>query len=48
MKLVLGSKANLKITTPEDLALAEAYLAQQEAAGAGFPGAGAGFLRRGA
>ena len=41
VKLVLGSKANLKVTTPEDLALAEAYLAQQEAAGAGSPGRGA-------
>ncbi|MFC1491272.1 2-C-methyl-D-erythritol 4-phosphate cytidylyltransferase [Nitrospinota bacterium] len=31
VKLVPGAKSNLKITTPEDLAVAEAYLVQQEA-----------------
>ncbi len=34
VKIVPGSKMNLKITTPEDLALAEAYLAHASAEGA--------------
>lgn len=40
VKLVHGSKFNFKITSPEDLALAEACLAWQEEAGAAFSSPG--------
>jgi 2-C-methyl-D-erythritol 4-phosphate cytidylyltransferase len=37
VKLVPGSKFNFKITTPEDLAMAEAYLARAQGGGTAAP-----------
>ncbi|MBT5368997.1 MAG: bifunctional 2-C-methyl-D-erythritol 4-phosphate cytidylyltransferase/2-C-methyl-D-erythritol 2,4-cyclodiphosphate synthase, partial [Nitrospinaceae bacterium] len=42
VRLVNGSRFNFKITSPEDLALAEVCLARQEEAGEAFSSSGGG------